>query len=73
LVDLDPDAIIVLTLRERASDADLAPYRTLTTLRAVRENRVMLVAAPEAYVTGPRVLAFVDRLSPVVQRLRKRE
>jgi ABC-type Fe3+-hydroxamate transport system substrate-binding protein len=70
LIALDPDAIIVLTLREGAGGAGLAPYRELTALRAVRENRLEIVPAPEAYVTGPRVLALVDRLIPVVERLK---
>jgi len=70
LVALDPDGIVVLTLRERPSEAELAPYRKLATLRAVRENRLAVLVAPEAYVNGPRVLGFVDRLASVVARMR---
>jgi iron complex transport system substrate-binding protein len=69
LVALDPDGIVVLTLRERPSDAELAPYRKLQTLRAVRNDHLVAVAAPEAYVNGPRVLALVERLVPVVREM----
>jgi iron complex transport system substrate-binding protein len=68
LVALDPDGIIVLTVKQGQGDADLAPYRKLTTLRAVQSNRLASLAAPEAYVNGPRVLALVDRLMPIVQK-----
>jgi iron complex transport system substrate-binding protein len=68
LVALDPDAIVVLMVRERANDAELAPYRKLETLRAVRDDRLAVLTAPEAYVNGPRVLALVDRLEPFVRR-----
>jgi iron complex transport system substrate-binding protein len=69
LIELDPDAIVVLTLRENTGDPELAPYRKLTTLSAVRDHRLVAVAAPEAYVNGPRVLALVERLRPVVTRI----
>lgn len=68
LVGLDPDAIVVLTLRKNPGDEELAPYRKLTTLRAVRENRLAAIEAPEAYVNGPRVLALVEKLVPAVRR-----
>lgn len=68
LVALDPDAIVVLTLRKNPGDEELAPYKKLTALRAVRENRLAIVEAPEAYVNGPRVLALVEKLEPVVAR-----
>lgn len=70
LVALDPDGIVVLTLREHPADAELAPYRKLETLRAVREDRLAALVAPEAYVNGPRVLGFVERLASVVARMR---
>jgi ABC-type Fe3+-hydroxamate transport system substrate-binding protein len=72
LVALDPDAVIVLSAKPSSNDAELAPYRKLTALRAVRDDRLAVVAAPEAYVNGPRVLAFVERLAPVVARMRAR-
>ncbi|HEX6277678.1 MAG TPA: helical backbone metal receptor [Polyangiaceae bacterium] len=68
LVALDPEGIVVLTVRPSAGDADLEPYRKLATLRAVRDHRLAVVSAPEAYVNGPRVLALVERLEPVVRR-----
>jgi iron complex transport system substrate-binding protein len=68
LVALDPDAIVVLSARANASDSTLEPYQKLSTLRAVREHRLAVVPAPEAYVNGPRVLALVERLEPLVRR-----
>lgn len=68
LVALDPDAIVVLSARANASDSVLEPYEKLSTLRAVREHRLAVVPAPEAYVNGPRVLALVERLEPLVRR-----
>ena len=68
LVALDPDGIVVLTVRAKTGDAELEQYRKLTTLRAVRDNQLAVVVAPEAYVNGPRVLALVDHLEPVVRR-----
>ena len=68
LIALDPDAIVVLTLAENPGDAELAPYKKLTALRAVRESRLAILSAPEAYVNGPRVLALVEKLAPVVAR-----
>jgi iron complex transport system substrate-binding protein len=70
LVALDPDAVVVLTLREGPPNDVLVPFRKLTALRAVRNDRLAAVKAPEAYVNGPRVLALVDRLIPVVERLK---
>ncbi len=67
LIALDPDAIVVLTLKKNPND-ELAPYEKLTALRAVREHRLAAIEAPEAYVNGPRVLALVDKLGPVVAR-----
>ncbi|HEX6767470.1 MAG TPA: helical backbone metal receptor [Polyangiaceae bacterium] len=68
LVALDPDGIIVLTVKQGEGGADLAPYRKLTTLRAVQSDKLASLAAPEAYVNGPRVLALVERLSPIVEK-----
>jgi len=70
LIALDPDGIVVLTLREGPTDAELEPYRKLATLRAARENRLAVLGAPEAYVNGPRVLGLVERLASVVARMR---
>jgi ABC-type Fe3+-hydroxamate transport system substrate-binding protein len=70
LVALDPDGIVVLTVRANEGDAELEPYRKLATLRAVRERKLSALAAPEAYVNGPRVLALVERLEPLVRSFR---
>jgi iron complex transport system substrate-binding protein len=68
LIALDPDALVVLTLEKNPGDDELAPYEKLTALRAVRDHRLAVIEAPEGYVNGPRVLALVDKLRPVVAR-----
>jgi ABC-type Fe3+-hydroxamate transport system substrate-binding protein len=66
---VDPDAIIVLTQPGRAGRDYLEPFKALAPLRAVKQDRVLVVEAPEAYVHGPRILSLVDRLSAEVKKL----
>jgi ABC-type Fe3+-hydroxamate transport system substrate-binding protein len=69
LFAVDPDAIIVLTQPGRAGRDYLEPWKALAPLRAVKQDRVLVVEAPEAYVHGPRILALVDRLAVEVKKL----
>jgi iron complex transport system substrate-binding protein len=69
LLSLDPDAIFILTPAGRAPADHAAPFRALTTLRAVRDGHVEVIEAPEAFVHGPRVLGLVDRLAAAVKKL----
>jgi iron complex transport system substrate-binding protein len=69
LFAVDPDAIIVLTQPGRAGRDYLEPFKALAPLRAVKQDRVLVVEAPEAYVHGPRILSLVDRLSAEVKKL----
>jgi len=68
LVALDPDSILVLTPSEKADDALAEPFRKLETLRAVKSGRLAVLAAPEAYVNGPRALALIERLRSALAR-----
>ena len=47
---------------------DGGPAKQLTTLPAVRTNRVAVIDAPEAYVSGPRILTLMDRVSAELRR-----
>jgi iron complex transport system substrate-binding protein len=69
LFAVDPDAIIVLTQPGRAGREYLEPFQALAPLRAVKEHRVVVVEAPEAYVHGPRILSLVERLAVEVKKL----
>ena len=70
VVALDPDAIFVLTLPGRAQPEALRSWQQLTPLRAVKNQKIELVEAPEAYVHGPRILSLVPRLAAAVTRAR---
>jgi iron complex transport system substrate-binding protein len=61
-IQLDPDGIILLQPAENGNQALLDDYRRLTGLRAVRDGKLALVAAPELQVPGPRIVRFVERL-----------
>jgi len=71
LFTLDPDAIFILTQSGNASSDYLGPWKALTPLRAVRDGNVKVIDAPEAYVHGPRILAWVDRLAAAVAVVRR--
>jgi ABC-type Fe3+-hydroxamate transport system substrate-binding protein len=64
VIQLDPDAVIVLLNNEAAPAARIEEqWRRLTSLTAVKQGRVAALVAPEAFANGPRILALVDRLS----------
>jgi iron complex transport system substrate-binding protein len=73
IVALDPDAIIVLvsmdnvpeTMKQKYLDA----WKALPTLRAVKNNAVIVMTGTEVQSTGPRILQMVDRLSSVVKTI----
>jgi ABC-type Fe3+-hydroxamate transport system substrate-binding protein len=69
LLAVDPDAIFVLTQPGRAGREYLEPFKALAPLRAVKQDRVVVIEAPEAYVHGPHILALVDRLAVEVKKL----
>lgn len=64
VVELDPDAVIVLLNDDTAPVRRIEEqWRRLTSLTAVKHGRVAALVAPEAFANGPRILALVDRLS----------
>ncbi|HEU5077428.1 MAG TPA: helical backbone metal receptor [Polyangiaceae bacterium] len=64
VVELDPDAVIVLLNSEAAPVQRIEEqWRRLTSLTAVKRGRVAALVAPEAFANGPRILDLVDRLS----------
>jgi cobalamin transport system substrate-binding protein len=71
MMQLDPDAIVLLVandaLTPEAREAFLADFRTLPSLRAVRDNRVRVLNGNILFVTGPRVLAVIDRLAAALR------
>lgn len=73
LLALDPDAIVVLT-RPRGpgqppSRGALETFERFTTLRAVRDRKLELLEASEAFANGPRILSLVDTLRASLERL----
>jgi len=70
LVEVDPDAIFILTVPGRAQPEALRSWQQLTPLRAIKNQQLELIEAPEAYVHGPRILSLVDRLAAAVKRVR---
>lgn len=64
VVELDPDAVVVLLNDEAAPVRRIEEqWQRLTSLTAVKRGRVAALVAPEAFANGPRILALVDRLS----------
>lgn len=73
VIELDPDVILLLvagkTSDEAATAKLLADWRALTPLTAVERGRIAVVEAPEAYISGPRIVALTDRLQAELARL----
>ncbi|MFY2562448.1 ABC transporter substrate-binding protein [Corallococcus terminator] len=71
LMTLDPDIILVLQEGPRptpeAEARQLAAWKQLTVLRAVKEGRVKLVAGPGVQSTGPRILDVVEQLQAALR------
>ena len=70
LVEIDPDAIFVLTEPRKAEPSALDVWKKLAPLRALKNGNLRLLEAPEAYVHGPRILSLVDRLRAAVQEIK---
>jgi len=71
ILRLDPDAILILVANDdlppEARDQFLADFRSLPTLRAVRDNRVRVLNGSILLVTGPRVLVVIDRVADLLR------
>lgn len=70
LIELDPDAIIVLARPEKVKGDFLAGLRKLEPLRAVKTGRIDVLAREEVFVYGPRVLSMLEPLRAMITRLR---
>jgi ABC-type Fe3+-hydroxamate transport system substrate-binding protein len=71
VLQIDPDAIFVLAPPGKSTTGALDAWRKLGPLRAVKNDELRLLEAPEAFVHGPRILALVDRLSAAVAQIGK--
>jgi iron complex transport system substrate-binding protein len=72
LLALDPDAIVILARpkdRKLPPAAARKPFDRFVTLRAVREHKIDVLEAPEAFANGPRILVLVDKLRASLTRL----
>ncbi|WP_163869497.1 ABC transporter substrate-binding protein [Myxococcus eversor] len=71
LMTLDPDIVLVLVEGPRLTPEEearqLAPWKQLTVLRAVKQGRVKLVAGPGVQSTGPRILDVVEQLQAALR------
>lgn len=71
ILRLDPDAILILVANDdlppEARDQFVGDFRTLPSLRAVRNNRVGVLNGSILLVTGPRVLAVIDRVADMLR------
>lgn len=70
LVEIDPDAILILAVPGKAQPDALRSWQQLTPLRAIKNQNLEMIEAPEAYVHGPRILSLIDRLQAAVKRVR---
>ncbi|MCC6572757.1 MAG: ABC transporter substrate-binding protein [Planctomycetes bacterium] len=73
LIELDPDGILLLlpdpNLDAAARKAYVDGLKGLPALRAVKSGKVAVLAGPEIYSDGPRVLAFLDKLTAALREL----
>jgi len=71
ILRLDPDAILILVANDDLSPEARAQFagdfRALPSLRAVRTNRVGVLNGGILLVTGPRVLAVIDRVAAMLR------
>lgn len=65
-IGLQPDAVVVLEQSEQTHSELLEDWRRLTGLRAIREGRLAIVAAPEAQAPGPRIRQLVEKIRRTV-------
>jgi iron complex transport system substrate-binding protein len=71
ILRLDPDAIVILVsgneLPLETRDRFIADFQSLPSLRAVRDKRVRVLHGDILFVTGPRVLAVIDRVADALR------
>lgn len=70
VLELDPDIVVVLVEDPAVSERSVKQqWRELEPLRAVRENRIAVLQAPEAFSHGPRILELTERLQARLEAL----
>ncbi|MCA9642684.1 MAG: ABC transporter substrate-binding protein, partial [Myxococcales bacterium] len=71
LLELDPDVIIVLVQAKRSEEpAILAVWKKLEPLKAVKDGRVAVLEAPEAFGNGPSILELRQKLARELRLLK---
>jgi iron complex transport system substrate-binding protein len=67
VIRLDPDGVIILQSAVQGDPRLVKDWTELRVLKAVKNRRVELIASLELTIPGPRLLALVRLLSPLVQ------
>jgi iron complex transport system substrate-binding protein len=68
---LDPDIVMVLLAEAGVSTERVQQqWQKVTALTAVKQGRVVVVRAPEAFANGPRILDLADKLQAELEALR---
>lgn len=75
LLEIDPDGIIVLLPDHQKGNErrSLDHFRKWKPLRAVREDRIEALVAPDALTVGPRILELIDPLRSSIRKVTERE
>jgi iron complex transport system substrate-binding protein len=72
VIRLDPEAIVVLIAEDGPRPKDVvAAWDAVEPLRAVKQKKVRVLKAPEAFSNGPRILGLVERLRSTLESLAK--
>ncbi|MEZ4231586.1 MAG: helical backbone metal receptor [Polyangiaceae bacterium] len=72
VLELDPEMVIVLVQAKRQEEAAiLAAWNQLSPLRAVKQHRVAVLEAPEAFGNGPSILELREKLERQIHALEK--
>lgn len=65
LIAIDPDAIVDLSMGNDTADADGTSWKGMTTLKAVRENRIYIMDAGDL-LAGPDLPEGLERLAKMI-------
>lgn len=65
ILRLNPDVIIELTPAATAPDDPTEPWKQLSSVKAVRNNRITVLTGDRAFIPGPR---FIDTLEDLTDR-----
>lgn len=65
ILQLDPEVILELTEKDPGPmlDAVLAPWRSLSGLRAVRDGRIHILGGPQYTIPGPRTVQTLEAIA----------